>query len=92
MAITSAEQAFQKTGSPYGKTIQQLKNRAIDHLREWRPKEFKHLRTTGQLQQVTAQRAREASLEIDRLMQRGFQNHEAEEIVLPRFILLTPEK
>lgn len=41
--ITSAEEARKAMESPYGKTTRQLKNLAIDHWTEWRPKSVKNL-------------------------------------------------
>ena len=89
--ITSAEQARKKMGSPYGKTIQQLKELAIDHWSEWRPKFVKDLIKHNRLQTVALAAATKASEEIRELMEQGYQNHEAEEVVMPKYILRPPE-
>ena len=89
--ITSAEQARKKMGSPYGKTIQQLKELAIAHWMRYLPKYFKGLQRLNRLQTTAAKAAEKAQAEIKELMAIGYQLHEAEEVVLPKYILLREE-
>lgn len=89
--ITSAEEARKAMGSPYGKTVKQLKELAIDHWTEWRPKFVKDLIKQNRLQTVALAAAKKASEEIRELMEYGYQLHEAEEVVLQKYILRPPE-
>ena len=76
----------------YGKTVKQLKQTAIEHWADWRPREVKQLIAEKRLQAVALKAAERAHAEIKELMEAGYQNHEAEEVVLPRYILLKPEE
>jgi hypothetical protein len=89
MPIDRSRAIFQ---GPYGKTVKQLKMIALEHWADWRPREVKQLITEKRLQAVALKAAERAFQEIEELRQAGFQNHEAEEVVLPRYILLHPEK
>lgn len=73
-------------------TVAQLKQTAIEHWADWRPKEVKQLIKEGRLQAVALKAAQQAHKEIEELIRYGFQNHEAEEVVFPKYISLKPEK
>jgi hypothetical protein len=65
--------------------------KARKHWEEWLPNktaELKAARLFGSAIQIAARRAQE---EIADLMAQGYQEHEAAEMVLPKFILLKPE-
>lgn len=91
MAIDRSRAIFQ---GPYGKTVEQLKHIAIEHWIDWRPKEMAALtkQSKGLVQETALKAATRAFKEIDELRRAGFQNHEAEEVVMPKYILLKPEK
>jgi hypothetical protein len=65
---------------------------ALNHWKQWRPNMVKELRAEGSLNEEVQKASRLASEQIANLMQKGFQKHEAEEMVLPETILLPPEK
>ena len=77
--------------SPYGKTTEQLKGMAIAHWANYLPKYVKGLVKRNRLQEVATKAAERAQGEIRELMEAGYQLHEAEEVVLPRYILLKEE-
>ncbi|WP_136797076.1 hypothetical protein [Desulfosediminicola ganghwensis] len=92
MAITNMQQAMAAMGAPYGKTIPQLRNLALRHWKEWRPKETAALQEAGRLRYDAQKAAERAHREIQQLLRAGYQNHEAEEVVLREYILLEPEE
>lgn len=51
----------------------------------------RELKADGQFEQAIQTAARQAQEEISNLMAQGYQEHEAEEVALPQFILLKPE-
>lgn len=65
--------------------------KARKHWEEWLPKKVKELKAAGEFGQALQTAARLAQEEIASLMAQGYQQHEAEEVVLPQFILLAPE-
>jgi len=91
MPITQQE-IMNRFGGMYGKTIPQLETLAKYHWKEWRPKQYEELRRSGDLREELRKAAKKAHKEIMKLLQSGYQNHEAEEIVLTRYILLAPEQ
>lgn len=92
MAIENARQAMKAMGSPYGKTVQELKALAIRHWSQWQPKMVKKLKAENRLNSVALAAAEKTDREIKSLMSKGFQHHEAEEMVMQRYILLRPEQ
>ena len=78
-------------GAPYGKTTQQLKDMAIAHWANYLPKYVRRLAKQNRLQDVATRAAERTQAEIKELMEIGYQLHEAEEVVLPRYILLREE-
>lgn len=65
---------------------------ALDHWRKWRPKEFRQMQKDGTLNERAQTASKEAAKQVASLMEAGYQQHEAEEVVLPELILLPPEK
>lgn len=66
--------------------------KARKHWEQWLPTKVKELKAAGEFGQALQTAARLAQEEIASLMAQGYQEHEAEEVVLPQFILLTPER
>lgn len=89
--ITTKKQATRRAGSLYGTTIKELQYQAILHLAEWNPKQHKALKESNRLLPLTLKAAERAHAEINELMAAGYQRHEAEEVVLPEYILTKPE-
>lgn len=72
-------------------SAQRYASMARKHWTKWLPKRVAELKAEGQLDptlQTVGKQAFEAVLE---LMQQGFQQHEAEEVVLRDLVLLKPE-
>jgi hypothetical protein len=69
----------------------QLMAKARVHWAEWLPKKVAELKKEGRLEESLRGAARLAQDEISHLMRQGYQEHEAEEVALPMFILLKPE-
>ncbi|MEX3985314.1 hypothetical protein AB4Y45_40925 [Paraburkholderia sp. EG287A] len=65
---------------------------ALDHWKKWRPKEYRQMQQDGTLNEEAQKASKEAAKQVADLMQTGYQKHEAEEVVLPEYILLPPEK
>ena len=65
--------------------------KARKHWEEWLPEKTQDLKEVGEFKAATRIAARRAQAEIVDLMARGYQEHEAEEVVLPKHILLEPE-
>ncbi len=65
---------------------------AKGHWKERLPKMYQSLQASGKLEQVLLEAQERASNERADLILKGFQVHEAEEIVLPKYILLTSEE
>jgi hypothetical protein len=76
----------------YGKSIKMIQHLAMLHWMEWRPKESAQLKATNYWLTETLKAARKAHKGIRELREAGYQNHEAEEVMLKRYILLPPEK
>ncbi len=69
-----------------------LVNKAIRHWREWLPNRYAELLAANQLLTAAEAAAKGAAKEMRELMEAGFRRDEAEEIVLPKWILLPPEE
>ena len=65
---------------------------ALAHWKKWRPKEYKQMQRDGTLNEEAQKASKEAAKQVAALMEAGYQKHEAEEVVLPEYILLPPEK
>jgi hypothetical protein len=65
--------------------------KARKHWEEWLPGKTQGLKEVGEFKAATRIAARRAQAEIADLITRGYQDHEAEEVVLPKHILLEPE-
>lgn len=90
--IVSSQEAHRLMGAPYGKTTSQLKTLAIRHWREWRPKMAAELEAANRLYHDALKAAEKVQKGIKELVAGGYQHHEAEEIMLKRYILLPPEQ
>ncbi len=69
----------------------QLKHKAMIHWQEWLPIKWAELVAEDRVDEALNQAARAAEKEIRQLMAQGARLDEAEEIVLPTWILLPPE-
>lgn len=69
-----------------------LANKAIRYWKDWLPNRYKELLDANQLVTAAATAAAGAAKEIKELMQAGARLDEAEEVVLPKWILLQPEE
>lgn len=69
----------------------QYVGKALRHWEQWRPKMVAEMREAGTLNAEAQKASKEAARQVAQLMQNGYQQHEAEEVVLPGYILLTPE-
>jgi hypothetical protein len=65
--------------------------KARKHWEECLPEKTQGLKEAGEFKAATRAAARCAQAEIADLMARGHQKHKAEEVVLPKHILLEPE-
>jgi hypothetical protein len=72
--------------------IEELKRRAAEHWQEWCPRRWASLVKAGILDEALTKAATQAEREIRQLMRGGARLDEAEEMVLPEWILLPPEK
>lgn len=61
------------------------------HWTRWLPKKVKELKVTGQWEQALQQVGKQANQRVMELMQQGFQQHEAEEVIQHELLLLKPE-
>ena len=66
-------------------------NRANRHWKKYRPKMYAALEKSGQLKQALMEAQERTSKERSDLFEKGFQVFEANEIVLPKYVLLPPE-
>ena len=74
---------------PYGKTTQDWKQIALEHWRLYRPKWSEEMGEDNLIAEAI-EAAQKTQAEIQALMQRGFQYHEAEEMVREKYILVKP--
>lgn len=72
-------------------TLLALESKARKHWKEFLPSMVATLKAKGQLETRVRSAALTAQQEIRELTRSGYQEHEAEEIVLPQLILLKPE-
>jgi hypothetical protein len=73
-------------------SVAALASKARKHWEEWLPERTRELKEQGLFSLETQKAAERADREIGELMRNGYQQHEAEEIVLPQYILLKPEE
>lgn len=71
--------------------IEELKAKAADHWQEWLPAKWANLVAEDRVDLELTRAATQAEREIREWMDRGARLDEAEEMVLPRTILLAPE-
>lgn len=69
-----------------------LAKKAIRHWKEWLPNRYRELVEANQLLTAAEAAAKGAAQEIRELMDAGARLDEAEEVVLPKWILLPPEE
>ena len=72
-------------------SVAELESLARRHWKEWLPERYQWLKANGTLNEELRGAALLAQKEIEHLMERGYQEHEAREVALPMFILLAPE-
>lgn len=70
---------------------QALATKARKHWETWLPAKTADLKAAGQFEEAVQGAAALAQQQISQLMQQGYQQHEAEEVVLRELILLAPE-
>ena len=68
-----------------------LATKAQKHWEMWLPKKTKKLKETGRFVTAVQTAALRAYAEIARLVARGYQEREAFDIALPKYICLKPE-
>lgn len=68
-----------------------LAMKAHRHWEMWLPKKTKKLKATGQFEIAVQTAATRAYAEIATLVARGYQESEANDIALPKYISLKPE-
>lgn len=73
-------------------SIEVLATRAMRHWTEFLPQKTADLKEAGTFEFRARQAAERATKEIQLLMQHGLSENEAEEMVLPEYILLPPER
>ena len=69
----------------------QLEAKIRRHWRTYLPKKVRELRANGTLNEEIQGTAKLAQTEFNSLKQQGYQDHEAEEVVLAKFVYLKPE-
>jgi hypothetical protein len=72
-------------------TTEAFAAKARRHWKEWLPQKTAQLKALGTFEEAVRYAAAEANKQKLTLMQAGFQEHEADEIVLKEWILLDPE-
>jgi hypothetical protein len=70
--------------------MEELKALARQHWTTHLPNKVEELRQSGTLEEELTGAANLAQAEIEHLMKKGYQEHEAREVALPKFILLKP--
>jgi hypothetical protein len=68
-----------------------LADKALKHWTKWRPEMVKELKAEGKLAEAIQGAALQTQRMIAELKSQGLQEHEAEEVALPLFVLLPPE-
>lgn len=74
---------------PYGRTTELWRDIALEHWRLYRPK-WAEAMGEERLFALAVEAARKTQDEIQELMRRGFQYHEAEEMVREKYVLVRP--
>jgi len=72
--------------------LQALAMKAQKHWAKYLPAKTRELKAEGRFETESLAAAKLTKAEIETLMMQGFQEYQAEEIALPMFILLRPEK
>ena len=72
-------------------SVEQLASRAMQHWAEFLPQKTADLKEAGTFEMRAKQAAERAMAEIQALVRNGIPEDEAEEMVLPEYILLRPE-
>ncbi|MCA0188943.1 MAG: hypothetical protein LCH90_23670 [Proteobacteria bacterium] len=72
-------------------SVEQLTSQAMRHWAEYLPEKTADLKEAGTFEFRARQAAERAVKEIQDLVRRGMSEDEAEEMVLPEYILLKPE-
>ncbi len=70
--------------------VSELKALARKHWLKYLPNKVKALKANGELEEALQGAALLTQTEIEHLMSRGYQEHEAREVALPMFIVLKP--
>jgi len=70
---------------------EQYVSKARKHWNQWLPQKVAQLKADGDLESTLQVAARQCAEEVANLRAQGYQQHEAEEVALPQFILLKPE-
>ena len=66
-------------------------SKARKHWAKWLPEKTAALKASGDLEAALQIAANNCRDRVDELRAQGYQQHEAEEVALPEFILLKPE-
>ena len=82
---------FDKKCEEEHKELSHLAYKAREHWKEFQPTLYKRLKAEGTLEQRLEEAAQRTLNEMDQLMNAGFLDYEAREIVYPRYILLRDE-
>lgn len=72
-------------------SVAELTSLARKHWKKWLPQKTAELKIAGNLEEALHGAATLAQAEIEHLMAKGYQEHEAREVALAQFILLPPE-
>ena len=72
-------------------SVDQLASRAMQHWAEFLPEKTADLKEAGTFEMRAKQAAERAMAEIQALVSGGMPEDEAEEMVLPEYVLLKPE-
>lgn len=72
-------------------SVEAFKAKARKHWTEYLPSKVAALKAEGRLNEALQGAATLAQDQVEQLMTRGYQAHEAEEVALHQFILLKPE-
>ena len=67
-------------------------NLAKEHWKRLRPRMYRELKKSGNLEQALQHAQERSSSEMSDLLEKGFQEHEAWELVAPRYVALPSEK
>lgn len=73
-------------------SVEELQAKAKKHWTKWCPHMVAAMKKSNTFEVRTMNAAKRAQFQIDQLMRAGYQEHEAEEVVLPEEILIPPEK